>query len=155
MNKAVRRRGVLLAQLTVASVAVLTFAAAAAATSGSLPGGTNISVDVVSPADGATVNGPAVPVSGTASVGQGAPVANTALIYVLDVSGSTDQAGGCGGDQNGDGMVDAGEATRALLAFGRGELDLNPAGDSNGDGMVDAGEATRSLLNFGRGECNP
>jgi hypothetical protein len=105
MNKAVRRRGVLLAQLTVASVAVLTFAAAAAATSGSLPGGTNISVDVVSPADGATVNGPAVPVSGTASVGQGAPVANTALIYVLDVSGSTDQAGGCGGDQNGDGSA--------------------------------------------------
>lgn len=103
MRKAVRRRGILLAQLAIASVAVLAFTGAASATGGSLPGGTNIAVDVVSPADGATVNGPNVPVSGTASVGQGVPVANTALVYAIDVSGSTDQAGGCGGDQNGDG----------------------------------------------------
>ena len=106
MTKAVRRRGILLAQLTVVSAAVLAFAGAATATNGSLPGGTSLAVDVVSPANGATVNGPNVPVSGTASVGQGVPVANTALVYVVDVSGSTDQAGGCGGDQNGDGSAD-------------------------------------------------
>jgi hypothetical protein len=105
MTKAVRRRGVFLAQFAVVSVAVLAFAGAAGATAGSLPGGTSIEVDVVSPANGATVNGPNVPVGGTASVGQGVPVPNTALIYVLDVSGSTDQAGGCGGDQNGDGSA--------------------------------------------------
>lgn len=105
MRKTVRRRGVLLAQLTIASAAVLAFASAASATSSSLPGGTNIAVDVVSPLDGATVNGPNVPVGGTASVGQGVAVPNTALIYVVDVSGSTDQAGGCGGDQNGDGSA--------------------------------------------------
>lgn len=103
MHKALSRRGALLAQLAVVSVVVLAFTGAATATNGSLPGGTSITVDVVSPANGATVNGPNVPVSGTASVGQGVPVANTALIYVLDVSGSTDQSGGCGGDQNGDG----------------------------------------------------
>jgi hypothetical protein len=84
----------------------LALATAAAAADGSLPGGTSISVDVVSPSDGATVNGPAVPVTGTASVGQGVPVPNTALVYVVDVSGSTAQAGGCGGDQNGDGDAD-------------------------------------------------
>jgi trimeric autotransporter adhesin len=103
MHMPVRRRGTLLAQLIVASIALLALATAASAADGSLPGGTSIAVDVVSPADGVTVNGPNVPVSGTASVGQGVPVANTALVYVIDVSGSTDQAGGCGGDQNGDG----------------------------------------------------
>jgi hypothetical protein len=106
MKKPVPRRGVLLAQLGVVVVVVLAFTSAAAATTGSLPGGTNIAVDVVSPANGATVNGPNVPVSGTASVGQGVPVPNTALIYVVDVSGSTDQGSGCGGDQNGDGNAD-------------------------------------------------
>src|SRR6188508_2253839 len=103
MKRPVPRRGVLLAQLAAAAVVVLAFTSAASATSGSLPGGTNIAVDVVSPPNGATVNGPNVPVSGTASVGQGVPVPNTALIYVVDVSGSTDQGPGCGGDQNGDG----------------------------------------------------
>ena len=102
MKKPVPRRGSLLAQLAVAAVAVLALTSAASAASSSLPGGTNIAVDVVTPANGATVNGPNVPVTGTASVGQGVPVPNTALIYVVDVSGSTDQAGGCGGDQNGD-----------------------------------------------------
>ena len=54
MKKPVPRRGVLLAQLGVVVVVVLAFTSAAAATTGSLPGGTNIAVDVVSPANGAT-----------------------------------------------------------------------------------------------------
>ena len=94
------------ATLAVASflaVALLAFAGAAGAVSASLPGGTNIAVEILGPADGAVVNGPDVPVNGTASVGEGVPVPNTALVYALDVSGSTDQPGGCGGDQNGDG----------------------------------------------------
>jgi hypothetical protein len=106
---------------------VLALAGAAGATDGALPGGTSISVDIVSPPDGSDVNGPAVQVDGTASVGQGVPVPNTTLVYVLDVSGSTDQAGGCGGDQNGDGDADfildceiaAGEATnQSAIATG-------------------------------------
>jgi hypothetical protein len=101
MKKPVPRRGILLAQLAVpqsrARVHERRIGHEQLA-----PGRTNIAVDVVTPPNGATVNGPNVPVTGTASVGQGVPVPNTALIYVVDVSGSTDQAGGCGGDQNGD-----------------------------------------------------
>jgi trimeric autotransporter adhesin len=96
----------LLVPVALAVIAVLAFTGAASAASDTLPGGTSISVDVVSPPDGGVVNGPNVPVSGTASVGQGVPVPNTRLIYVIDVSGSTDQGPGCGGDQNGDGNAD-------------------------------------------------
>ena len=88
------------------ALGLLALAGAAGATDGALPGGTSISVDITAPPDGTTVNGPNVPVTGTASVGQGQPVPNTTLVYVLDVSGSTDQSGGCGGDQNGDGNAD-------------------------------------------------
>lgn len=91
-----------LVPLALAVIAVLVFAATAAATDGALPGGTSISVDITAPPNGATVNGPAVPVLGTAAVGQGQPVPNTGLIYSIDGSGSTvDPAGGdCGPDQN-------------------------------------------------------
>lgn len=74
---------------------------------GSLPGGTSIEVAIVNPAHNSVVNGPAVPVDGTAAVGQGVPVPNTALIYVIDVSNSTSALDGCGGDQNADGFVDS------------------------------------------------
>jgi hypothetical protein len=86
----------------VAVIAVLAFAGTASAVDGSLPGGTSISVDITAPPDGATVNGPNVPVTGTASVGEGQPVPNTGLVYSIDGSGSTvDSAGGdCGVDQN-------------------------------------------------------
>ena len=77
--------------------------AAADNEAGTLPGGTSIEVAIVNPAHNSVVNTPAVPVDGTAAIGQGVPVPNTALIYVVDVSGSTDVPGGCGGDQNGDG----------------------------------------------------
>jgi hypothetical protein len=78
---------------------------ASADASGSLPGGTSISVAIATPADGALIASPPgdVQLAGTASVGMGVPVANTSLIYVLDVSESTNHPVGCGGDQNGDG----------------------------------------------------
>src|SRR5438067_917947 len=62
----------------------------AGATTSSLPGGTSISVSVSAPPSGATL--PLLPTqtfNGSASVGQGAAVANTLLMYVVDVSGST------------------------------------------------------------------
>lgn len=78
--------------------------ASQALTDGHLPAGTNISVDVTAPTNGAVVDGGSVTVSGTASIGSGVALANTTLVYVLDVSGSTGGAG-CGGDQNGDGSM--------------------------------------------------
>ena len=95
------------AVLTLLATALLAFAGAAGADNeaGVLPGGTSIEVAIVSPADGAVVNGPNVPVTGTAAIGQADPIADTAIVYVIDLSGSTDQAGGCGGDQNGDGSA--------------------------------------------------
>ena len=84
------------------ALGLLALAGAAGATDGALPGGTSISVDITAPPDGTTLNGPNVPVTGTAAVGQGQPVPNTGLIYSIDGSGSTvDPAGGdCGPDQN-------------------------------------------------------
>ena len=86
----------------VLALGLLALAGAAGATDGALPGGTSISVDITAPPDGTTLNGPNVPVTGTAAVGQGQPVPNTGLIYSIDGSGSTvDPAGGdCGPDQN-------------------------------------------------------
>jgi len=76
----------------------------ALATDGNLPGGTSISVDITDPSDGAVKVSPPgnVQLEGIASVGEGVPVANTALIYVIDASGSTTASSGgdCGPDQN-------------------------------------------------------
>ncbi|MGH9136654.1 MAG: hypothetical protein ACRD0G_06355 [Acidimicrobiales bacterium] len=76
---------------------------------GNLPGGTGLAVSIDSPADGALVASAAanpLTFTGQASVGQAAPVADTTLIYVIDVSGSTTaSSGGCGADANGDGFV--------------------------------------------------
>lgn len=76
-----------------------------ALTEADLPGGTNISVDVASPADGAILPAGPVSAAGTAEIGVGVAVANTAILYVVDVSLSTDAPGGCGGDLNGDGLA--------------------------------------------------
>lgn len=86
----------------------LTGTVRAGAVSGTLPGGTSITVAIDEPTTGVTVAPGAVTVRGTASIGAGRPTVNTALIYVLDVSGSTDmqERPGCGGDQNGDGRLD-------------------------------------------------
>lgn len=55
-----------------------------------LPGGTGITVAIDSPADGDLIAAPGgvVPVSGTASVGEGTPVKDTTLVFVMDRSGS-------------------------------------------------------------------
>jgi trimeric autotransporter adhesin len=75
---------------------------------GNLPGGTSITVSIDAPADGSVRPPGVVTVNGTASVGQGQPVPSTALVYVLDVSNSTQTPvqAGCGGDQNNDGDAD-------------------------------------------------
>jgi len=71
------------------AVAAIGAAGVRAAQNASLPGGTSISVAVTAPADGAMLPQGPVSVTGTASVGTGQPVANTTLIYIVDVSGST------------------------------------------------------------------
>jgi hypothetical protein len=66
-------------------------------TNGNLPGGTSIQVAINTPADGALLPPGTVAVTGSAAIGQGVPIANTALAYVIDVSGSTGTSGGsCG-----------------------------------------------------------
>ncbi|GIG88214.1 vWA domain-containing protein [Plantactinospora endophytica] len=76
---------------------VLTTGLPAGAVDGNLPGGTSISVTIDTPADGAVLPPGPVTVTGTASVGVGQPVANTAVVYVLDVSASTIAGGNsCG-----------------------------------------------------------
>lgn len=71
---------------------------------GNLPGGTGLSVAIDSPGDGMVTVPGDLTVAGTASVGQAAPVKNTSLVYVLDLSDSTGaSAGGSGcGNPNGD-----------------------------------------------------
>lgn len=73
---------------------------------GNLPGGTGLSVSIDSPVDSAVMPLGGVTVSGGASVGQGTPVKNTGVVFVMDMSGSTSALGGaCGGDLNSDGMA--------------------------------------------------
>ena len=96
--------------LTMLVIATLTLGTALA-TDGNLPGGTPISVEITAPSDGTLVAYPPgdVTLRGTASVGEGVPVANTLIVYVVDVSYSTirgDGGIGCGGDQNSDGISD-------------------------------------------------
>ncbi|MCB0160488.1 MAG: VWA domain-containing protein, partial [Caldilineaceae bacterium] len=77
-----------------------------AAAEGNLPGGTSLTVELTGPADAAVIPAgtDSLAVAGTASIGQGPTLANTLIVYVLDVSGSVNTVGeGCGGDANGDG----------------------------------------------------
>lgn len=91
-----------------ALAATVALAIPAHAATGTLPGGTSIEVTITSPADNAVVLPGPVTVTGEASIGTGAAVVDTALTYVVDVSGSTAAgvAAGCGGDVNGDGQAD-------------------------------------------------
>jgi hypothetical protein len=95
-----------IAGLALAAALAAAGPAAAHTTSGNLPGGTSIAVGISAPADNALIASPPgdVSLSGTASVGQGVPVANTTLVYVVDRSGSTASTNGCGANQNGDGV---------------------------------------------------
>jgi trimeric autotransporter adhesin len=103
------RRLPAVAGLALAAAFAATAPAVADTTSGNLPGGTSITVGISTPADGALIVSPPgnVNLSGTASVGQGVPVANTTLVYVVDRSGSTQSLNGCGGNQNGDGLTNS------------------------------------------------
>jgi hypothetical protein len=72
-----------------ALVCALVFVAGAGGATSPLPGGTSLDVTITSPTDGATLADAPFTLSGTAVIGQGTPVANTLLIYVVDISGST------------------------------------------------------------------
>ncbi|MFI7673048.1 choice-of-anchor P family protein [Actinophytocola sp. NPDC049390] len=78
-----------------AFMAMALFTGTAVAVDGQLPGGTAISVTIDSPADNTVFPQGPVTVEGTASVGEAAVVKDTALTYVVDVSGST--AASCDG----------------------------------------------------------
>ena len=65
---------------------------------GALPGGTSLGAELT----GLDPDATGLRVLGSAGIGQGPPVQNTSLAYVIDVSGSTAGGGGCGGDVNGD-----------------------------------------------------
>ncbi|MCR3754263.1 choice-of-anchor P family protein [Lentzea californiensis] len=90
-----------------ALAATVALAIPAHAATGNLPGGTSIGVTITAPANNAVVVPGPVTVTGKATIGTGAAVVDTALTYVVDVSGSTAAgvAAGCGGDQNGDGQL--------------------------------------------------
>lgn len=63
------------------------------ATDTTLPGGAGLSIDITTPADGLIAPlGTSIPIAGTATIGEGSTtVASTAVVSVLDVSGSTTQ----------------------------------------------------------------
>jgi PKD domain len=132
--------------------------------SGNLPGGTNITVSIDAPADGAVVPQGVVTVTGTASVGQGQAVPNTALVYVLDVSSSTQTpvSAGCGGDQNGDGDANNILDCEVLAAKALNDEALSPgtagtipqvgaAGFADGAVTADVGPAANDQLITGPG----
>ena len=98
------RRLPAIASLALAGALAAAPAATADTSNDNLPGGTSITAGISAPADGALIASPPgdVSLSGTASIGQGVPVADTTLIYVVDRSGSTANPNGCGGNQNGD-----------------------------------------------------
>jgi len=87
-----------------AVVLMLTTILSASAADSNLPGGTSISVEVTTPTEGAVIPeaDATIALGGTASIGEGAAVANTLVVYVLDVSGSTTGSSGCGGNLNND-----------------------------------------------------
>jgi trimeric autotransporter adhesin len=93
-----------LAILWAACTQVDTDSGTAALTEADLPGGTDISVHIATPADGSTLPAGPVNATGTAGIGVGQAVPSTAILFVLDVSQSTQSPVGCGGDQNGDGL---------------------------------------------------
>jgi trimeric autotransporter adhesin len=77
-----------------AAVAALLLVATAAGAGATLPGGTSLDVTISSPGNGSTLPDAPVTVTGTAAIGKGTPVADTTLIYVVDVSGSTNETTG-------------------------------------------------------------
>ena len=110
----------------------LAFVVAAGGATSSLPGGTTLDVTITSPANGAVLPAASpVVVQGTAAVATGTPVANTTLIYIVDVSGSTSESTGVPGKCPKQNVYDALQDTTLdceLLAV----RDLNAAAISTG-----------------------
>jgi hypothetical protein len=71
-------------------------AASRAATA--LPGGTSLDVTLTTPADGALIASPPgdVRLTGAVALGEGAPLANTLLVYALEASPAASGAASCG-----------------------------------------------------------
>ncbi|QFZ19424.1 vWA domain-containing protein [Saccharothrix syringae] len=141
----------------------------AQAVDGNLPGGTSISVAVTGPAPNTVVPPGPVTVTGTASVGTGVAVRDTALTYVVDVSGST--ASACAGgtiltcEQTAVNNLNAIAAAPntvvgsvGAVAFGSSaatvdvgpapgdQLLTEPGTDANGNGARDVEEAVGSMV---------
>jgi trimeric autotransporter adhesin len=150
-------------------VAVVLAGQAAYAVDGNLPGGTSISVAIASPVNNVVVPQGPVTVTGTASIGTGVAVKDTALTYVLDVSGST--AGPCSTTNILACEIAAGKALNnkaaapntvvgtvgaAVFASGGAAADVRPAAgdqllttpttDDNGNGSRDIDEVLSSAV---------
>ena len=115
---------------------------------GTLPGGTSLGA----PLTGLDPEATGIRAAGKVDIGQGPAAQNTSLAYVIDVSGSAGDGGGCGGDANHDGscntvldceiaaavklleeIVAAGTVEKvAVVKFGTGAsaLDLDPSSGS-------------------------
>ncbi|GAA3893697.1 hypothetical protein GCM10022243_68180 [Saccharothrix violaceirubra] len=139
------------------------------AVDGNLPGGTGIGVTVTSPTPGTLLSQGAVTVTGTAQIGAGQPVRDTALTYVVDASGSTGSA--CAGGPTILGcevgstrrlnaiaaQTDTVVAAVGAVAFGNGAatIDVRPAAgdqlvtapgaDEDGNGIRDIEDALSSI----------
>jgi hypothetical protein len=72
-----------------------------------LPGGTSISISINNPSDGQVFQlaglGVDVNIDGDASIGEGDPIKDTTIVYILDISGSMNIASGV--DCNGDNVI--------------------------------------------------
>jgi hypothetical protein len=98
----------------------------------SLPSGVKVSVEISSPNDGDVfAEGQEIAVDGFATIGQGAALADTSLIFLVDVSFSTDNPAQCGGDLNDDGdfntVLDC--EIEALLAVNQTAIKLESVRD--------------------------
>ncbi|WP_152552161.1 vWA domain-containing protein [Actinokineospora spheciospongiae] len=162
----------------VAVAAVVAGGVQAVAVDGNLPGGTSISVDVASPAAGTVVPQGPVTVTGTAAIGTGVAVKDTALTYVVDVSGST--AAGCAAgtiltcEQTavtnlnaiaaapntvvgsvGAVVFGSDAATVDVRPIGGDQLLTAPESDENGNGARDVEEAVNSAVIGGVQQFTP
>ncbi|AXX29042.1 PKD domain-containing protein [Actinosynnema pretiosum subsp. pretiosum] len=165
----VSQRGVGAVALALAGLLVGGASPALAATTGNLPGGTSIGVSITGPNQGAVLPQGVATITGTASIGLGVPVVDTALTYVVDASSSTGSP--CTTTQTvlgcevgaARGLNQIAAASRSVVgsvgavAFGTKAAiaDVGPAAgdqrltgpgtDSNGDGTPDVEEALASI----------
>lgn len=169
--KRIRSRSPAIAGVAALAVVALTAGTAGAhPVDGTLPGGTSIQVSIDNPTDGAVLPPGPVTVTGTASVGMAEPVANTAVVYVIDLSFSTGEISGC--PQAGDNIAaceieaavalnDEATAAQTVGAVGAvgfagtatttdvqpaagNQLVTGPAADGDADGVPDVEQVLRS-----------